>query len=87
VQGDVRQTLDVNIPEKISVLCLDTDWYESTKKELCVLYPKLSHQGVLIIDDYGSWSGSKKATDEYFETIQRPFLQYTDWTGRMGVKE
>jgi hypothetical protein len=87
VQGDVRQTLDLNIPEKISVLRLDTDWYESTKKELCVLYPKLSRQGILIIDDYGAWSGSKKATDEYFTNIRRPFFHYTDWTGRMGVKE
>jgi len=42
VVGDVCETLDVNtnIPNKISLLRLDTDWYKSTKKELTVLYPK-----------------------------------------------
>jgi len=89
IKGDVGQTLEVsdNIPEKISVLRLDTDFYESTKKELEVLYPRLSVGGVLIIDDYGTWAGSKKATDEYFANAgKRPFLQYTDRTGRAAVK-
>lgn len=90
VEGDVCQSLDigsVELPSKICVLRLDTDWYESTKKELEVLYPKLSIGGCLIIDDYGHWSGSKKATDEYFEKHQnRPFFQYTDYSGRMAVK-
>jgi O-methyltransferase len=88
VEGDVCQTLDgARIPDKICVLRLDTDWYESTKKELEVLYPKLSLGGCFIIDDYGYWAGSKKATDEYFDMHgNRPFLQYTDVTGRVAVK-
>ncbi len=88
VKGDILQTLDdaLNIPEKISVLRLDTDWYESTKKELEVLYPRLQIGGVLIIDDYGHWGGAQKAVDEYFAEVPRPFLQYTDYTGRVGIK-
>ena len=89
VEGDVCETLGNknNIPNKISILRLDTDWYESTKKELEVLYPKITVGGCLIIDDYGHWSGSKVATDEYFKTQNnRPFLQYTDTAGRMAVK-
>lgn len=89
VRGDVLETLsqECNLPECISVLRLDTDWYESTKKELEILYPRLSMGGVLLIDDYGHWSGSKRATDEYFAACRnRPFLQYTDYTGRAAVK-
>lgn len=88
IEGDVCQTLDTSpLPDKIAVLRLDTDWYESTKKELETLYPRLSVGGCLIIDDYGHWSGAKKATDEYFEkNNNRPFLQYTDYTGRVAVK-
>ncbi len=89
VEGDVLQTLSdtSNIPNQIALLRLDTDWYESTMKELQILYPRLSIGGALIVDDYGHWAGSRQATDEYFSNhCPRPFLQYTDRTGRMAVK-
>jgi O-methyltransferase len=88
VEGDVVESLkhESNLPGAIAVLRLDTDWYESTLAELQVLYPRLSPGGVLIIDDYGHWSGAKRAVDEYFHDHPRPLLQYTDYTGRMGVK-
>lgn len=89
VKGDVASTLTQisNLPKTISVLRLDTDWYESTKIELNTLYPLLSSGGVLTIDDYGYWHGSKKAVDEYFiYNGQRPFFQYVDYTARCGIK-
>lgn len=89
VQGDVLQTLaqEANLPQHIAVLRLDTDWYESTKRELEVLYPRVTAGGVLIVDDYGYWTGARKATDEYFAgTGKRPLLQYVDFTGRAAVK-
>lgn len=88
VKGDVLKTLAVpeNLPPKICVLRLDTDWYESTKLEFETLYPRLSIGGVILIDDYGYWTGARKATDEYFCGGKRPFLQYTDEGGRAGVK-
>lgn len=89
VQGDVCETLEDerNLPDDIAVLRLDTDWYQSTKKELETLYPRLSIGGVLLIDDYGHWAGAKDATDEYFHLHNnRPFLQYVDYTGRTAVK-
>lgn len=88
VSGDVLETLTRDVlPQTVSVLRLDTDWYASTKIELEVLYPRLSQGGVLIIDDYGCFRGAQKATDEYF-TAQgnRPLLNYTDYTGRIGIK-
>ena len=67
--GDVCQTLldKNNVPEKIALLRLDTDWYESTKIELEVLWDKLEIGAPCIIDDYGHWQGCKKATIEFFE--------------------
>lgn len=67
--GDVAITLKANVPEKIALLRLDTDWYVSTKIELEVLYPRLTKGGVLILDDYGYWRGARKATDDYFSSI------------------
>jgi O-methyltransferase len=88
VKGDVAKTLSgsAEMPGVISVLRLDTDWYESTKAELEILYPRLAIGGVLIIDDYGYWGGSRKAVDEYFANRSRPFLQYIDQTARIGIK-
>ena len=53
-----------------------------------VLYPLLSEQGVLIVDDYGHWKGSKKAVDEYFENAnQKPNIERIDYTGIKIIKK
>jgi O-methyltransferase len=88
IAGKVEDTLLSNLPTgKIALLRLDTDWYESTKHELDVLFPMLIENGVLIIDDYGHWQGCRKAVDEYFERTQSPILMNRiDYTGRMIIK-
>lgn len=88
VQGKVEDTLPQNAPASIALLRLDTDWYESTQHEMLHLYPRLSNRGVLIIDDYGHWQGSRKAVDEYFlKQSRRPFLHRLDYTGRLAIKQ
>ncbi len=86
VQGDVIETLEKIKPEVISVLRLDTDWYESTALEFQLLYPRLSTGGVLIVDDYGCWAGSRKATDDYFREVPGPMLTRIDKEVRLGIK-
>jgi hypothetical protein len=88
IKGDVAKTLldQSNLPSKISILRLDTDWYESTKIELELLYPLLASGGVLIIDDYGHYAGARKAVDEYFGS-KLPWLHYVDYTCRLVLKE
>jgi len=65
VKGDVLVTLNETIPKEISILRLDTDWYDSTKKELDILFPLVSAGGYIIVDDYYAWKGSRVATDEF----------------------
>lgn len=87
IQGDVSATIPAQAPETLSLLRLDTDWYQSTRHELEQLYPRLSPGGVLIVDDYGYWRGARKATDEYFSSVgARPLLNRIDYTGRICVK-
>jgi hypothetical protein len=87
VVGPVEETIPDTAPERIALLRLDTDWYESTKHELQHLYPRLEPGGILIIDDYGHWAGARDAVDEYFESHPpRPFLARIDYTGRIAVK-
>lgn len=85
VKGKVEETIPATMPSSVALLRLDTDWYESTKHELQHLYPALVHRGVLIIDDYGTWAGSKKAVDEYFADTPI-LLNVMDTTGRIGIK-
>ena len=87
IKGKVEETLKIkkNLPNKISILRLDTDFYESTKAELNYLYPLLSKGGVIIIDDYGSWLGSKKAVDEYF-LKKKYWMNFIDHSARMIIK-
>jgi O-methyltransferase len=87
VRGKVEETLPDHAPDQLALLRLDTDWYESTKHEMVHLYPRLSRGGVLIIDDYGHWDGSRQAVDEYFTSQADPILlSRIDYTGRVGVK-
>ncbi len=87
VEGPVQETLldRDNLPEKIAILRLDTDFYDSTKAEMEILYPRLSSGGLLIIDDYGEWAGARKAVDEYFAG-QHVWLQRVTHSVRMMVK-
>ncbi len=87
IKGRVEDTIPAQAPDTIALLRLDTDWYESTKHELIHLFPRLSHGGILIIDDYGYWKGARKAVDEYLaENRIRLFLSRIDHTGRLAVK-
>lgn len=90
VKGQVENTLrDDRLASKlgndVSILRIDTDWYDSTKVELEVLWPKLSNEGILVIDDYGYWSGARKAVDEFFHT-KKPFMTPIGEASRVVVK-
>ena len=45
VKGPVEDTIPATVPDRISLLRLDTDWYSSTKHEIEHLYPRLSCTG------------------------------------------
>lgn len=87
VKGKVEETIPAQAPDKISLLRLDTDWYESTRHELEHLFRRLVPHGVLIIDDYGHWQGARKAVDEFIADLNYPLhLMRIDYTGRLAIK-
>lgn len=87
VKGRVEDTVPAEAPERIALLRLDTDWYDSTRHEMEHLFPRLVPGGVLILDDYGHWQGSRQAVDEYLaEAGVNILLQRIDYTGRIAVK-
>lgn len=86
VKGKVEETIPQTRPEKISILRLDTDFYESTYHELKHLFPLLEKGGVLVIDDYGSWKGAREAVDQYFQENDISMLLFRIGSGRFGLK-
>lgn len=87
VEGMVEQTLPATDTGPIALLRLDTDWYESTKAEMEQLFPRLTPGGVMIVDDYNRWLGSRKAVDEYLATHGIVmFLSRVDDHAVVGVK-
>jgi len=65
LKGWFCDTLPTAPIEKIAILRMDGDLYESTMDSLNNLYAKVSKGGFIIVDDYNSWSGCHKAVDEF----------------------
>jgi hypothetical protein len=70
VKGDILVTLkdylNKNPHLKISLLHIDVDLYEPVKEILEQLYDRVSTGGIIILDDYGTFSGTNKAVDDFF---------------------
>jgi O-methyltransferase len=73
--------------DEISLLRLDTDLYKSTYHELVHCYPIVASGGIIIVDDYGYFLGSRQATDQYIsENKLRLFLARLDGSVHITVK-
>jgi hypothetical protein len=82
LEGWFRDTLPGAPIDRLAVLRLDGDMYESTTVALESLYPKLSRGGYVIVDDYGAVPGCREAVQDYrarFD-VREPILPI-DWTG------
>jgi hypothetical protein len=79
--GWFRDTLPSAPVERLAVLRLDGDLYESTIVALESLYPKLSPGGFVIVDDYAlPWC--RQAVDDFRlreGIVER--IEQVDWTG------
>jgi O-methyltransferase len=82
LKGWFKDTLPSAPIERLAVMRLDGDMYESTMDALKALYPKLSPGGFVIIDDYGCIPACKKAVEDYRSAhgIVEPVITI-DWSG------
>ncbi len=70
LKGWFKDTLPTAPIEKLAVLRLDGDMYESTMDALTSLYHKLSVGGFLIVDDYGAVEGCRTAIHDFRDKNQ-----------------
>lgn len=80
--GWFRDTLPSAPIERLALLRLDGDMYESTIIALRSLYPKLSPGGYVVVDDYGAIPGCRAAVDDYRAELGiTDVVREIDWTG------
>jgi hypothetical protein len=82
LKGWFRDTLPVAPIQRLAVLRLDGDMYQSTMDALVNLYPKLSQGGFIIVDDYGAIPACRQAVNDYrsADGITEE-IRSIDWTG------
>ena len=88
VKGMFQDTLSAAPIERIALLHIDGDWYDSVKACLQHFYDRVSPGGIVQIDDYGYWEGARKAVDDFFTQrgVALPALRHIDYAGRQFVK-
>ena len=64
-RGWFEKTLLSHPKRSICLLRLDGDWYDSTIQCLQCLARYVHADGCIIVDDYNTWQGCKKAVDQY----------------------
>lgn len=86
--GWFQETVPAVAPsiEKIAVLHLDGDWYDSTRVCLQGLLHRVVRGGFVVVDDYGCYEGCRRAVDEELSEIRpRPYLHFVNVDVRYWV--
>ena len=65
VPGWFEGTLRSARVDRIAILHIDADWYDSVKLVLEAFYEKVVPGGFIVLNDYGAWPGCNKAIDDY----------------------
>ncbi|WP_448463608.1 TylF/MycF/NovP-related O-methyltransferase [Mycolicibacterium sp. XJ870] len=86
--GWFKDTLHDAPIDRIAVLRLDGDLYESTIQALDALYPRLSPGGFCVIDDYYAIEACRQAVTDYRakHEISAPIVDI-DWSGVLWRKQ
>ena len=85
IAGDFKDTLFVDEP--IAFAHIDCDWYDAIKVCLHRLADRVSPGGVLVFDDYASFSGARQAIDEWLAKDRRFQIRSTGEDGENVVVE
>lgn len=87
-KGWFQDTLSSYKGNRISILRLDGDWYDSVKECLLKFFPLVTKGGIVIIDDYYAWDGCAKAVHDYLSEVKSSSRVY-QWNNEVAyiIKE
>ena len=84
IKGYFDTSLKKYAGDKIALLHIDVDLYQSYKTVLSALYDKVVPGGVVAVDEYAAqmdavkWPGAKKAIDEFFSGKPATLVKHND---------
>lgn len=84
IKGLVQDTLVGEEP--VCLAHIDVDWYEPVWTCLERIVPRLTPDGVLVLDDYNDWSGCRKAVDEFFQRKGRDDFLFDSSAGHLVIR-
>jgi len=68
IEGGFEDTLFVDGP--VALAHIDCDWFESVRVCIERIAPKMAEGGIMIFDDYSSYSGCRKAVDNFLSSAK-----------------
>lgn len=75
-KGWFQDTFAEPLPEKIALLHIDADWYDSVALALNTFYDRVVEGGVIALDDFGYWEGCREAFYDFCAKRNiRPLLE------------
>jgi O-methyltransferase len=81
VKGWFDKTFPHTTIDRIAILHVDADWYESVRVCLETWFDRIVPGGFLVLDDYGRWPGCTQAVDEFLAARGLPPLEPTGNAG------
>jgi O-methyltransferase len=88
VKGWFDTTLTSAAVDRIAVLHIDADWYDSVKYVLETFYEKVVPGGFVVLDDFGYWDGCNRALEDFISqrNLSGIVLQKVESTGAFFQK-
>jgi len=86
-KGWFKDTFTQPLPETVSLLHLDCDWFDSITLSLETFYDRLGDGGIILLDDFGHWEGCREAFYSFAESRSiRPLLERFGHTQAFWIK-
>lgn len=86
-KGWFENTFKEQLPDKVALLHIDADWYESVKLSLDTFYERVAEGGVIVLDDFGCWEGCRQAFYDFVEERKiKPLLERFGFSQAFWIK-
>lgn len=87
-KGWFKDTFRERLPNKVSLLHIDADWYESVLLSLQTFYHLVSPGGLILLDDFGHWEGCREAFYDFVRACNiKPLLERVGHSQAYWIKD